>query len=132
MRMVTVVLLASCPVAYCGAWLEGMYRTRQNRSYTELLRWNRKGHRSIYSPTVLTLLSLAEQFALSGGLLFCVALCLVKLAQILPTWITQGYEPSWAGLWILASAGAILSLRIPKAYVVCALTVVFGLGLGYI
>lgn len=129
MRMTTLIFVASCLAAYGGAWLEQAYRTRQNRSYTALLRWNRKGSRSATSPTVLTLLSLTEQFFLSALLLFVTAACMLYGAKILPAWITQGYEPSWALLWILASTGAVLSLRIPKAYIVCALAVGLGLGL---
>lgn len=132
MRMTAFVLLATCPLAYCGAWLEQAYRARQNHSYTELLRWSRKSQRTAHTPGVLTWISLTEQTFLSGSLFFIIAIITLGIARMLPPWISEGYQPSWTLLWISASIGAILSLRIRKAYIVCALTVGLGLTLRFL
>lgn len=130
MRTTVLVVTATLPLAYLGAWAEQLYRKRQNSGYNQLLTWNRKGNINAFAPHRLTGRALVEIFLLNFSVLaLCLAPLLVGLKAIQP-WISGGPQPTWTMLWIAACAGAILALRVRKAYALAAVSVVLGVILG--
>lgn len=130
MRLTTLVLVASFPLAALGAWMERAYRTRQNLNFTALLVWSRRKTASESAQTPLILRALGEQFALCGGIFALCASALLALARVLGPWIEDGVQPEWFMLWIGASIGAILALRIRTAHAVGAASLIVAILLG--
>lgn len=130
MRTTVLVVIATLPLAYLGAWIEQLYRTRQNAGYNQLLTWNRKGNINAFAPHRLTGRALVEILLLNFSVLaLCLAPLLVGLKALQP-WISGGPQPTWTMLWIAACAGAILALRVRKAYALVAVSVILGVILG--
>ncbi|PKN40470.1 MAG: hypothetical protein CVU60_15890 [Deltaproteobacteria bacterium HGW-Deltaproteobacteria-18] len=130
MRSTVLVVIATLPLAYLGAWIDQLYRKRQNSSYNQLLTWNRKGNINVFAPHRLTARALIEIFLLNFSVFaLCLAPLLVGLKAIQP-WISGGPQPTWTMLWIAACAGAVLALRVRKAYALAAVSVVLGVILG--
>ncbi len=126
MRTTVLIIIASLPLAYLGAWVEQLFRKRQNAGYNQLLTWNRKGNTNIFAPHRLTARALVEFFLLNFSLFW---LCLLPLLVVLKTvqpWIAGGPQPTWPMLWVAACAGAILALRVRKAYALAAVSLVLG------
>jgi PTS system mannose-specific IIC component len=123
MRTTVLVIIATLPLAYLGAWAEQLYRKRQNASYNQLLTWNRKGNTNIFAPHRLTVRALVELFLLNFSLFWlCLLPLLIGLKTVQP-WVAGGPQPTWSLLWIAACAGAILALRVRKAYALAAVSV---------
>lgn len=126
MRATALVLVATLPLAYLGAWVEQRYRKRQNLSYNALIVWNRRGVTQTYAPQRLVLRALLEIFALNLVLFALLApLVLVAVRLALP-WLPGGPQPTWPLLWIGASIGAILALRLPRAYALAGASLALG------
>jgi len=126
MRVTALVVVATLPLAYLGAWVEQLHRKRQNVCYNQLLTWNRSGGVKIFAPDRLTARALVEIFALNFALLF---LCLIPLLaglRLLQPLLAGGAQPTWSMLWIGACAGAILALRVPRAYALAGAALVLG------
>jgi PTS system mannose-specific IIC component len=126
MRTTALVLVATLPLAYLGAWVEQRYRKRQNLSYNALIVWNRRGITQTYAPQRLVLRALLETFALNLALFALLApLVLIVLRLILP-WLPDGPQPTWPLLWTGAGIGAILALRLPRAYALAGASLTLG------
>jgi PTS system mannose-specific IIC component len=126
MRTTVLVVITTLPLAYLGAWIEQIYRKRQNAGYNQLLIWNRKGNTGIFAPHRLTARALVEFFLLNFFLFWlCLVPLLIGLKAVRP-WIAGGPQPTWTMLWIAACAGAILALRVRKAYALAVVSLLLG------
>ncbi|NLW81706.1 MAG: hypothetical protein GXY42_08570 [Desulfovibrionales bacterium] len=126
MRLTSIILVGTLPLAYIGAWVEQSYRKRQNLSYNALLSWNRRHPGHAYRPETLTIRAVVEQSILHFGLFLLCVTPLLPLLRLAQPWLGSSPQPTWPMLWILACCGAILSLRIRKAYACAAVTFVLG------
>lgn len=124
MRQTAVVLAASFPLAYFGAWLEQAMRTRHNLTYTALLDWNRRKG-SLASPQAWFIVrALTEQYILFWGVFALGTALMLVGVRMVPAWVWTGAQPPWSLLWLAASIGAILALRIRTARVIGAVGLV--------
>ena len=126
MRLTALVVVATLPLAYLGAWVEQLHRKRQNACYNQLLIWNRSGNARVFAPERLTVRALVEIFALNFAVLFFCLIPLLLGARLLQPLLAGGVQPTWPMLWIGASAGAILALRVPRAYALAGVALVLG------
>jgi PTS system mannose-specific IIC component len=127
MRTTALVVVLTLPLGYLGAWMEQRYRKRQNLSYNSLILWNRRGVSHPFTPDRLVIQALAEIFAMNLALFLAsssAVLVIVRLAQPL---LAGGPQPGWPMLWIAAAAGAILALRMRRAYALAGATLVIGI-----
>jgi len=127
MRMVTLILICTTPLGYLGAWTEQWYRRRQNLSYNSLITWTRNRKPAYSSPEILTKLALTETFVLNLLLFFLCVLPLFFVLRNIHPWVENELQPTWPMLWLIASLGALLSLRIHKAYILAAITMILGI-----
>lgn len=127
MRQTVTVVVASFPLAYLGAWLEQKFRTRHNLVYTTLLDWSR--HKSRHSPPHIRLITraLTEHFSLFWGVFMLCGAIILAMVRMAPSWIWAGPEPGWPMLWVAASLGAILALRIRTAHALSAVCLLLAL-----
>lgn len=126
MRTTALVLVATLPLAYLGAWAEQRYRKRQNLSYNALIVWNRRGVTQTYAPQRLVVRALLEIFALNLALFVIAASLALVAVRAAHPWIPGGPQPSWPLLWTGASVGAILALRLPRAYALAGTSLALG------
>ena len=127
MRTTALVVVMTLPLAYLGAWMEQRYRKRQNLSYNSLILWNRRGVNHPFTPDRLIFQALAEIFAMNFVLFLAgssAVLVCVRAAQPL---VAGGPQPAWPMLWIAAAGGAIMALRMRKAYAVAAAAILVGI-----
>ncbi len=127
MRTTALLLILTLPLAYLGAWVEQRYRKRQNLSYNSLIIWNRRGITHPYTPDRLVFQALGEMFALHFTVYMLGAATLLAGMRLALPWLAGGPQPGWPMLWIGASAGAILALRVRKAYALAAGSLVVGI-----
>lgn len=130
MRLAVLILVASFPLAFFGAWVEHAYRVRQNLNFTVLLTWSRRKSTDASLQTPIIHRALGEQFALCGGIFVLCASALLALTRVLGPWIEKGVQPEWFMLWAGASIGAILALRIRTGYAVGAASLILGILIG--
>lgn len=116
------VLFASMPLAWIGTKVEGWLRDREQASYNALLNWARNPG-SIHLPGWLIFRSMARSLFMSF-ITFFVAVFILKQAfqlvfSLYPS-IFSRLGVNWAQLWIAASLGGLMALRLKRAYVVLA------------
>lgn len=126
MRVTAIILVLSLPLAYLGSWVEQRYRKRQNLSYNRLIIWNRRGVNHPYTPDRLVFQALGEMFALGFALYLSCAAALLAIVRLVAPWVSGGPQPTWPMLWIGACAGAVLALRLPRAYALAGASLVLG------
>jgi PTS system mannose-specific IIC component len=122
---VCLVMLLAMPFGTLFGRFEAVQRNRQNQAHTDLLHWAR---RRSAGPDILFGLvrkSLAQimglvfvGFMLSAGIVFSLAEVLLQHRFIPPSL-------TWAHLWIFASIGGVLSLRVARIYSVFGAALVF-------
>ena len=115
-----VILFASMPLAWIGTRIEGMLREREKDSYNQLLNWTRNPE-SPNLPTLLVLRSLIRSF-LAAWVSFFVAVMLLKYAiggllAVYPG-VLSTMDVTWPYLWIAATLGGLMALRVKRAYVI--------------
>jgi len=126
MRTTAALIISTLPLAHLGAWIEQLYRKRQNASYNQLLTWNRGGNMRAFAPERLTTKALSEIFLLN---FFVTVLCLIPFLagfRLLQPLLAGGPQPAWPMLWIGACAGAILALRVRKAFALAGASLLIG------
>jgi PTS system mannose-specific IIC component len=126
MRVTALVLVMALPLAYLGAWAEQRYRKRQNLSYNSLIIWNRRGVTHPYTPDRLVFQALGELFALGFALYMAGAAALLACARLAQPLLAGGVQPTWPMLWVGACGGAVLALRLPRAYALAGASLVLG------
>jgi len=126
MRATALIVIATLPLAYLGAWVEQLHRKRQNARYNQLLNWNRGGSIGAFAPERLTAGALMEIFLVNFTIFMVCALPLLAGIRLLQPLISNGQQPSWPMLWTGACAGAILALRLRRAHALAAASLVIG------
>lgn len=117
-------LAALLPLAYLEPYAESWQRDYQKNASNQLIKQSRSRRPLGAVPFRLLLNSMAQQYAI-GLLLFTAAS--LSLSYFISLWITDKtigaipLEISWPALYAIAAIGALLSLRIKRAYIVFAL-----------
>ncbi|WP_051676845.1 PTS sugar transporter subunit IIC [Maridesulfovibrio frigidus] len=122
---IMVILLACLPLAKLGAWLEYGLRQWHNRGYNDLLNWARKGEVGDNLPQKLVARSILRTLTTSWLFFWTSTVILHYVLRIFfHKWggVVTSVEMQWSYLWIAASLGGLLALRLRKAYA----TFVFG------
>lgn len=113
-----VAMLAALPLGRAFSSLEGLHRQYENDAYTKLLQWAKrpKGARSPFSLIRRSIFILVPVNFVAFGLALSAMLVLLHL--LLPRLgpILERIPLSWPHLWVIASIGAVLSLRHRPAY----------------
>lgn len=127
-------VLLSLPLAWVASRGEQMLRRRQDQGYDTLQLWLRPGSDDEYRPQ--DLVRRAALMSAAGYLVFMLAAASLMVAGV--GWLLgQGllrppmHMFSWPHLWITASLGGLLALRVPGAYgiLTCGACAVAVLGL---
>ncbi|MGE4505613.1 MAG: PTS sugar transporter subunit IIC [Desulfovibrionaceae bacterium] len=126
---IMVAMLASVPLAWVGSSAEDALRTFNSRTYDQAAAWA-NGTREAPFPSRLLLRSILITAGAAWGGFFALILALhFVVGLVLPNvgFALARLEVTWPHLWLGASLGGLLALRLRRAYVVCAVcaTVVF-------
>ncbi|WP_027721901.1 PTS sugar transporter subunit IIC [Maridesulfovibrio zosterae] len=127
-RQVMIIILACLPLARIGAWLDSSLRSWHNRGYHRLLNWARRGKTGESVPANLVLQSILRTFATSWLFFWTSTIILhYMLCIFFHKWgpVVAGVDMKWSFLWIAASLGGLLGLRLRKAYATFVFGVVF-------
>lgn len=120
------ILFACMPLAWLGAKAEGMIREQERASYNKLLNWTRNPE-SDNMPTQLVLRSISRTFLVGWGL-FYVSILVLKFTFQIVLNAYPGFLASvgitWAHLWVAATMGGLMALRLKRAYAVLAAGVI--------
>jgi len=122
-------ILIGLPLSWMAAGLERLHRAHQNAAFDTLQHWLTPERQGDYDPGRLVRRALAQSVA-AHFLFFLVALggAMALVAVLLGQRLMQPAPGlfSWGQLWLGASLGGLMSLRVPRAYAVltfCALVV---------
>jgi PTS system mannose-specific IIC component len=120
------VLFASMPLAWIGTKVEAWLREREQGSYNALLNWARNPD-SMHLPGTLILRSMGKGLLMSWAT-FLVAILFLKFVFDLvfsayPN-VFSHLDVTWAHLWVAASLGGLMALRLKRAYVILATGIV--------
>lgn len=114
-------ILLGMPMAWLASALERMHRSWHNAGYDTLQGWLLPGRQDAYAPGILVRRALVQAagsyfvfFAVGAGLLAVLAGLLLERGLMRPAPDTF----SWGALWLWASLGGLMSLRVPRAYAV--------------
>ena len=118
--LAAVVMLVSLPLGRIFAQLERYHRQFENDSYNRLVRWAKTPNGSL-GPASLTRRSVL--FMIPGNAVaFAAALAILMVitSLLLPRFesLLEAIPLKWPHLWVVASIGALLSLRHRPAYAV--------------
>ena len=116
------VLFASMPLAWLGAKVEGMLREQERGSYNKLLTWTRNPLSSSL-PSTLVFKSLIRTFVASSVVFYVSVLVLFFTFQTLfalKPGLLASIDITWAHLWVAATMGGLMALRLKRAYGVLA------------
>ncbi|MBI9078164.1 MAG: PTS sugar transporter subunit IIC [Pseudodesulfovibrio sp.] len=116
------VLFASMPFAWLGTKVEELLREQERGSYNKLLRWARNPE-SPNLPGTLVLRSLLRTLVLSW-VTFYVSILLLKyifqmIFSLYPGFLTS-IDITWSHLWVAATLGGLMALRLKRVYAVLA------------
>jgi len=117
---IMIILFASMPLAWLGTKVEGMLREREKDSYNQLLNWTRNPQ-AHNLPAYLVIRSLIRSF-LAAGITFYVAIMVLKFAisgllAVYPG-VLSTMDVTWPYLWIAATLGGLMALRVRRAYAI--------------
>lgn len=131
-ELLVIPLAISLPAAMLGAQIESFQRRSRNRSYNRLIRWGRSAVDARLlrtfpernSPGVLITVSLLQIFLLH--FIFFSAYMLVLIGTIRLISAHSGHLPvvygvTWVHIWLVGIIGCVLSLRLPRSWVVFAI-----------
>ncbi len=121
------VLFASMPLAWIGMKVEARLREQEQINYNKLLNWARNPE-SPTLPTSLVMRSLGRTFMLSWVSFYITILVLRyafnTLFTIYPGFLSS-VDITWAHLWIAATLGGLMALRVKRVYVVLTVGISF-------
>lgn len=116
------ILFACMPLAWLGTRLEGLIREQERGGYNKLLNWARNPSTDSV-PSTLVARSLVRSFTLSGISFYILTVLMYfgfkTILSISPT-IMSSVQVGWPHLWIAASIGGVVALRLKRAYAVLA------------
>ncbi|WP_269077529.1 MULTISPECIES: PTS sugar transporter subunit IIC [Pseudodesulfovibrio] len=118
---ISFVLFASMPLAWLGTRLEALLREQDRSNYNRLLNWVRNP-KNPHLPSLIVMRSVGRTFVLSG-LAFYVAVIALMYAfkaffALYPSRLDIGV--TWPHLWVAATLGGLMALRLKRAYAVLA------------
>lgn len=122
-----VPMLLCIPLALLGIKVESLLRRWNKRSYNMLLSWVRERTPKTNVPSVIMLRSFMAALCAYWAFFFISALVLVPLTDFILSsygWRLAEIPVTWASLWLAASLGGLLSLRLNRAYVFTGLTAI--------
>jgi len=114
------VLFASMPLAWIGTKVEGWLREREQGSYNSLLNWARNPG-SMHLPGALILRSMARSLFMSWASFLVAILILEQGFEIVfsaDPGLFSHLGVTWAHLWVAASLGGLMALRLKRAYII--------------
>ena len=118
--LAAVVILASLPLGRLFAQIERYHRQYENEAYNRLMLWAKhpeKGKGPVFLTRRSILVMLPVNFVTFGlalsGLLALIQVLLPRLSPML-----ENIPIKWPHLWVVASIGAVLSLRHRPAYAI--------------
>lgn len=122
-----VILFACLPLAWLGAKLEGSLRENQRKSYNQLLNWARRPQEPCV-PGQLILRSALFSFFGAWVTFFSTVFALHLLLEwgfvhSASSLLVLGV--SWPHLWIAASLGGVMALRLKRVYVLLLIGIGF-------
>ncbi|WP_345782780.1 PTS sugar transporter subunit IIC [Pseudodesulfovibrio pelocollis] len=116
------VLFASMPLAWLGTRLEALLRERDQVNYNKLLTWVRNPD-SPRLPSLIVMRSVGRTFVYSGLAFYAAMLVLVYFFEIFfslnPSLFTK-LGVTWPYLWVAATLGGLMALRVRRAYALLA------------
>lgn len=113
------ILFASMPLAWLGTRLEGLLREQEQGNHNKLLNWARNPQSRHYPATLVTR-SLFRMFIIYAVTFFIAITVLRYLFQGLFTiypGVLASIDVTWAHLWVAATLGGLMALRLKRAYV---------------
>ncbi len=122
-----VVMFASMPLAWVGAKIEGLARERQRRHYNRLLNWARKPS-DPNVPGSIILRSIFTMFAASWALFLVTILVFQQVFSFIFSSFSTLFlalNIQWPHLWIAATLGGVMALRVKRAYAILAVGIGF-------
>lgn len=128
--LAAVVILMTLPLGRLFAQLERYHRRTQDGSFERLLQWSQSPGSSP-GPALLTLRSVLFMIPLNAvAFALSLAVLLGVLAFLLPSLgpALERLPVAWPHLWVIASIGAVLSLRHRPAYALLLGGVVLAVG----
>lgn len=120
-----VPLLLCIPLALLGTRVEALLRRWNKRSYNKLLSWVRHRDPKHDMPARIMLRSLAMTLGAYWVFFFVCACALVPLTGYILSsygWQLVDLPVSWPAMWLAASIGGLLSLRLNRAYAFTAIS----------
>ncbi len=117
-----VIMLAALPLGLAFARLERYHRQYENDAFNRLMHWAKHPERA-NSPRALTRRSMLVMLPISGAAFALAVAALLALTHVaLPplSGLLTEIPLKWPHLWVVASIGAVLSLRHRPAYLLLA------------
>lgn len=114
------ILFASMPLAWLGTRLEALLREQDQGNYNKLLNWVRNPG-SAHLPSFIVMRSAGRTFVFSGLAFYGAMLLLVHFFQTffsLDPGLFSGLGVTWPHLWVAATLGGLMALRLRRAYVI--------------
>lgn len=112
------VLFLSMPLAWIGTKIEGWLREQERGNYNKLLNWARHPDDDAL-PTRLVAQSVLRTFLMSWlifyGVIICFMFSLRTFFTIFPGFLTS-ISITWAHLWVAATLGGLMALRVKRVY----------------
>lgn len=108
------------PLAWLGTRLEGFLREQERGSYNKLLNWARNPNKQ-NEPGSLILRSLVRTFTFSALAFYGAIITLYIAAKtFFSTYpgLVGAIDVRWPHLWIAASIGGVVALRLKRAYAI--------------
>lgn len=125
---ILVAILVSIPLAWLGSQFEARLRSYNSRSYNTAMMWLDDAA-AISFPDRLVWQALGASFALVfGGFFVCMLALHGVVWLVLPrvSFVLMKLDVTWPHLWLGASLGGLLALRVRRAYAI------FGAGLAVV
>ncbi len=124
-----VIMLAALPLGRIFARIERYHRQYENDAYNRLVVWAKHPERG-NGPRALTRRSMLVMLPVSGAAFALATILLLAMAHVVLPPLSAVLAPlplKWPHLWVVASIGAVLSLRHKPAYVLLACGVVLAI-----
>jgi PTS system mannose-specific IIC component len=112
------VLFASMPLAWLGTRLEALIREQEQGNYNKLLNWVRNPD-TPHLPALIVIRSVCRTLLLSGIAFYMAVLVLQLVFQLFFSVYSELFPSSgitWSHLWVAATLGGLMSLRLKRAY----------------
>ncbi|MFO7802670.1 MAG: PTS sugar transporter subunit IIC [Desulfovermiculus sp.] len=127
--LVVIPILCALPAASLGTFLEKRLRLVQSENHTRLVDWAGQSP-SVSFPAFMIWTSLGKKIVVESGLFLALAVLVTSFTAAFQSVLSTAQPPwdvRWPHLWTVALLGAILSVRIRKAYHILLASVVLGI-----